>query len=263
VSQERIVATRIVGSIFPILCVMSVNGPRAEAQSRDWPIHSTERPQPPVVTPAPAGPPVAPPSDAIVLFGGSDLSEWRNARGEAAGWRVAGGYVEVVRGTGPILTRRGFGDCQLHVEWMAPAEPRGQGQARGNSGVYLMHRYEVQVLDSYRNVTYPDGQAAAIYGQFPPLVNASRPPGEWQSLDIVFRAPRFAPDGALLRPARMTVFHNGVLVHDNVALTGPTSHNVRPPYQAHPDRMPVSLQDHGDPVRYRNIWIRELPPEDR
>jgi hypothetical protein len=159
---------------------------------------------------------------------------------------------------GSIRTRQGFGDCQLHVEWAAPAEVIGEGQGRGNSGVFLMDTYEVQVLDGWQNATYADGITAAIYGQYPPLVNACRKPGEWQTYDIVFYAPRFDQDGKLLRPARMTVLHNGILVHDNAELSGPTAHKARPPYQAHPDKMPISLQDHGNPVRYRNIWVREL-----
>lgn len=229
-----------------------------------WPIHSLERPRPPVVDPGPARPPTPPPSDAIVLFDGRDLSRWRNAQGGPAGWRVQDGYVEVVRGTGSIVTAQGFGDVQLHLEWASPAAPAGEGQGRGNSGVFLMDRYEIQVLDSYRNDTYPDGQAGAVYGQHPPLVNASRPPGEWQSYDIIFRGPRFDPQGRLLRPARVTVLHNGVLVQDDVVLSGPTANQQRPPYQAHPERLPLSLQDHGDPVRFRNIWIRELQePEEQ
>jgi hypothetical protein len=207
--------------------------------------------------------PAPPPSDAIVLFDGESLEHWRSvdtSRGPAR-WKVAGGYVEVVRGSGAIETKRGFGDVQLHVEWSAPNPPTGTGQNRGNSGVFFMGMYEVQVLDSYQNVTYPDGQAAAVYGQYPPLVNASRPPGEWQSYDIVFRAPRFDASGRVTAPARVTVLHNGVLVQDNVALIGPTANRARPPYTAHPDRLPISLQDHGDPVRYRNIWVRELRSE--
>ena len=223
-----------------------------------WPIHSRDRPQPPVVTPAPADRPAAPPADAIVLFDGTGLSQWEGDSGQAAPWKVENGYVEIAAGSGEIRTKRGFGDCQLHLEWMAPAPPHGEGQDRGNSGVFLMGRYEVQVLDSYDNRTYPDGQAAALYGQYPPLVNASRPPGQWQSYDIVFRRPRFDPQGRPLHPARVTVFHNGVLVQDNVMLSGPTAHQRRPPYAAHPDQLPVHLQDHGSPVRYRNIWIREL-----
>lgn len=224
-----------------------------------WAPHDTARPLPPVVrAPAAAALPAPPPSDAVVLFGGSDASAWRSARGDAIGWRVVAGALEVAPGAGDIFTRQGFGDCQLHVEWMTPAPPSGDGQNRGNSGVYLMGLYELQVLDSYQNRTYADGMAGAVYGQYPPLVNASRPPGEWQSYDIVFRRPRFDARGALIEPARLTVFHNGVLVQDHVALTGPTAHQQRPPYAAHEDRLPVKLQDHGARVRFRNIWIRDL-----
>lgn len=224
----------------------------------EWPIHSMDRPQPLVVDPGPADAPAPPPSDAIVLFDGTDLARWRAEDGGPAPWKVADGYVEVVAHTGSLVTRDSFGDVQLHVEWATPAVVEGEGQERGNSGVYLMSLYELQVLDSYENPTYPDGQAGAIFGQFPPLVNASRPPGEWQSYDVVFRAPRFGEGGALLAPARMTVFHNGVLVQDQAELTGPTAYKRRPPYQAHPPRLPLSLQDHEFPVRYRNIWLREL-----
>jgi hypothetical protein len=224
-----------------------------------WPIHDTTRPQPVVVTPGPAPEaPLAPPSDAIVLFGGSDLAAWEMEDGSPAKWAVRDGYFEVVSGTGTMRTRQGFGDVQLHVEWMAPDPPRGEGQDRGNSGVFLMGMYEVQVLDTYGNRTYPDGQAAALYGQYPPLVNASRPPGQWQTYDIAFRAPRFDASGAVTAPAHVTVLHNGVLVQDAVELTGPTGHHERPPYKAHPARLPLSLQDHGHPVRFRNVWVREL-----
>jgi hypothetical protein len=224
----------------------------------DWPIHAMNRPQPPPVDPGTDRGPAPAPSDAVVLFDGRDLSQWRAGDGGPARWNVANGELRVVPGTGDIATRRPFGDCQLHVEWATPSPPHGEGQERGNSGVILMGRYEVQVLDSYRSPTYPDGQAAAIYGQYPPLVNASRPPGAWQSYDIVFRAPSFDQRGRLIRPARMTVVHNGVLVQDDVALTGPTAHQRRPAYQAHAARLPLVLQDHHDPVRFRNIWIREL-----
>lgn len=166
--------------------------------------------------------------------------------------------MEVVKGTKDIHSVARFGDAQLHVEWATPAPAKGSDQDRGNSGVYLMGLYEVQVLDSYGNVTYPDGQAGAIYGQFAPLVNASRPPGEWQSFDIIFHRPRFGADGTLLSPATMTVLHNDVLVQDQRSLTGPTAHKTRPPYAAHADRLPILLQDHDHPVRYRNIWIRAL-----
>lgn len=233
-------------------------GSRASAQvSTRWPIHSMDRPQPPVVAPAPTARPDAPPADAVVLFDGTDLLQWEADSGPAR-WKVDSGYMEVVGGSGSIHTKRGFGDCQLHVEWMAPIPPHGEGQERGNSGVYLMSRYEVQVLDSYNNPTYPDGQAAAVFGQYPPLVNASRPPGVWQTYDIVFHRPRFDAKGKLIRPARLTVLHNGVLVQDNVELSGPTAYQRRPPYTAHADTLPVLLQDHEFPVRYRNIWIRPL-----
>lgn len=246
-------------ALLGALAAILVSG-TARAQTPDeWPIHSPDRPPPPVVDAGPAGPPVAPPSDAAVLLDGTDLSRWRARDGGPAPWKLEEGHVEVVAGTGSLVSRDSFGDVQLHVEWAAPEVVEGEGQERGNSGVYLMDIYELQVLDSWDNPTYPDGQAGAIFGQYPPLVNASRPPGEWQSYDIVFRAPRFDAEGALVRPARMTVFHNGVLVQDAVELTGPTAFQRRPPYEAHASRLPISLQDHDYPVRYRNIWLRELP----
>jgi hypothetical protein len=228
------------------------------AAQAKWAIHDPNRPMPPVVAPGPAGPPVPPPADAVVLFDGKSLAAWTDAKGQPAKWKVENGYMEVVPKTGEIRTVRGFGDCQLHVEWMAPAPAKGTGQDRGNSGVFLMGLYEVQVLDCYGNTTYADGMTAAIYGQFPPAVNACRPPGEWQTYDIVFHRPRFATDGKLLAPARMTVFHNGILVHECAVLTGPTQNQAQPPYKMHADKLPISLQDHGHPVHYRNIWIREL-----
>jgi hypothetical protein len=237
----------------------------APLEETQWAIHDEKRPQPRLVDPGAPGAaasPATPPADAIVLFDGRDLSRWRSDKdGGPARWKVADGYMEVVKGTGGIHTEQGFGDCQLHIEWATPSPAVGQGQDRGNSGVFLMGRYEVQVLDSHGSTTYPDGQAAALYGQFPPLVNASRPPGQWQSYDIVFRGPRFDQAGTLLRPARVTVLHNGVLVHDARELTGPTAHKARPAYAAHPDRLPLGLQDHDHPVRFRNVWIRELAGE--
>ncbi|MCK7478500.1 MAG: DUF1080 domain-containing protein [Candidatus Moduliflexus flocculans] len=233
-------------------------GLSASAQDLGWAVHDPSRPLPTVVAPGPAGPPVPAPADAIVLFDGRDLGRWTDAKGQPARWKVENGYMEVVPKTGGIRTVDGYGDCQLHVEWMAPSPAKGTGQDRGNSGVFLMDTYEVQVLDCYGNKTYADGTAAAIYGQFPPAVNACRPPGEWQTYDIVFHRPRFASDGSLASPARMTVFHNGILVHDGAVLTGPTAHKARPPYKAHAVRLPVSLQDHDHPVRFRNIWLREL-----
>lgn len=221
-----------------------------------WPPHSRQRPTPPVVTPTTfvATPP---PPDAIVLFDGTSLGSW-HSNNRAARWRVADGAFEVVPGTGEIGTRQSFGDVQLHIEWMSPSPPRGADQDRGNSGVFFMGRYEVQILDSWQNTTYADGQASALYGQYPPMVNASRPPGEWQSYDIIFRRPRFDASGKFVSPARVTVLHNGVLVHDNAALVGPTGHTRRPPYEAHPDRLPITLQDHGHPVRFRNVWVRDI-----
>src|SRR6266567_2070376 len=225
----------------------------ASAQLGNWPQHSMDRPQPPVIDPGPFTASLRPPSDAVVLFDGTSLDHWTPAK-----WKVVNGYMEVVPGTGSIETKESFGDVQLHVEWATPTPPKGESQERGNSGVFLMGKYEVQVLDSYHNKTYPDGQAGAIYGQYPPLVNASRPPGQWQSYDIVFRRPHFDAQGNIERPARMTVFHNGVLVQDDQPLVGPTTHAERAPYTAHPDKLPLSLQDHGNRVRYRNIWIREI-----
>jgi hypothetical protein len=242
------------------LAVFAATGSALAAQSTlsAWPQHSTERPAPPVVTPGAVGP-VGAPSDAMVLFGGSSLDAWQAERGGPARWRVVDGAFEVVAGTGGIKTRQAFGDAQLHIEWMTPAPARGTGQDRANSGVFFGDgRYEVQVLDSYNNATYPDGQAGALYGQFPPLVNASRAPGDWQVYDIVYRRPRFRADGTLERAARFTVFHNGVLVQDAMEPVGPTANRSRPPYSAHADRLPISLQDHGHPVRFRNVWVREL-----
>ena len=226
-----------------------------------WKIHDPNRPVPVVINPGTSSTqesPGNPPSDAVVLFDGKDLSKWQQQDGSPAKWKVENGYVEVVPRTGELRTKEAFGDCQLHVEFREPTPPHGESQERGNSGVFLMGLYEVQVLDSYDNKTYADGQASALYGQYPPLVNASRPPGEWQWYDIVFHGPRFDAAGKVLRPARFTVFHNGVLVQDNVELTGPTANGVRPPYKVTPEKLPLGLQDHGNPVRYRNIWIREL-----
>lgn len=226
-----------------------------------WRVHDASRPHPPVVTPGER--PGAPPSDAIVLFDGSSLDAWRAAGtdDEPARWRLVDGAMEV-NGTGSIETREAFGDVQLHVEWRTPTPPEGESQGRGNSGVFLMGRYEVQVLDSYENVTYADGQAAALYGQRPPDVNASRPPGVWQSYDIVFLAPRFEGE-RLVEPARITVFHNGVLVHHDRPFLGPTRHRTLPESTPHPPKGPIQLQDHGNPVRYRNVWVRRLGEEVR
>lgn len=207
--------------------------------------------EPPVVEPGPVG---GPPSDALVLFDGRDLSRWRNRQGGAAQWKVEDGVATVNR-TGNIYTREEFGDCQLHVEWSAPSEVKGSGQERGNSGVYLQGRYEIQVLDSYQNKTYPDGQAGAFYGNAAPLVNPARPPGEWNTFDIVFRAPRPSADGKEVLPGSFTVLFNGVLVQDHVPVKGPTT---AASFSGAVLKGPLALQDHGNPVRYRNIWIRPL-----
>ena len=223
-----------------------------------WKAHDMNRPRPPIVKPGALALPVPPPSDAVILFDGKDLSKWRSEDGSPAKWIAANGYMESVKGSGYLFTRQNFGDIQLHVEWATPVPPSGESQGRGNSGVFPMGLYEIQVLDSYGNDTYPDGQAASIYGQYPPLVNACLPPGEWQSFDTVFRRPRFNADGQLLEPAKVTLFQNSILVQDNVRVWGPTMWLQHLPYEPHPDKMPLSLQDHGNPVRYRNIWLREL-----
>jgi hypothetical protein len=249
--------TPMIRTLVALAAVIAMHDAHAQPSTR-WPIHSTDRPQPPVVRPPLSHWSVDPPGDAVVLFDGSDLSKWKKDDERAAGWKVENHYMEVIPGAGGIVTRDSFGDVQLHVEWAAPLPAEGESQERGNSGVFLMGRYEVQVLDSYKNVTYPDGQAAAVYGQFPPLVNASRRPGEWQTYDIIFHRPRFDEAGTVTQPARMTVLHNGILVQDNVVLSGPTAHQRRPPYEKHADRLPLSLQDHAARVRYRNIWVRDL-----
>jgi hypothetical protein len=210
-------------------------------------------PEPAVVEPGPVG---GPPSDAVVLFDGKDLSKWDGADK----WEVKDGYA--VSGGGDIQTKQGFGDCQLHVEWATPEKVEGDGQGRGNSGVFLMGLYEVQILDSFNNKTYFDGQAAAIYKQHPPLVNACRKPGEWQTYDIIFEAPRFDAEKKLVRPAYLTVLQNGVLVQNHFELKGITEWDRGPHYDAHAAKLPIKLQYHGNPVRFRNIWVRELPPSD-
>lgn len=227
----------------------------------DWPQHDWTRPRPAVVQPATPSTqerPGKPPSDAVVLFDGTSLAPWVSLSGSAPKWIVKDGVLECAKNSGYIRTVQAFGDCQLHIEWAAPTPPEGKSQGRGNSGVFLMGLYEVQVLDSYENITYADGQAAAAYGQYPPLVNASLPPGQWQTYDILFTRPRFNERGDMTSPARFTVLHNGVLVQHNVELVGPTGWLKRDPYHAHTDKLPLSLQDHGNPVRYRNLWVREL-----
>lgn len=222
------------------------------AMNREY-LPGIEWPRPPVVTPDPGG---GPPSDAKVLFDGQDLSAW-----QPSSWKIDDGNL--VAAKGDISTKNSFGDCQLHIEWSSPKSAHGEGQDRGNSGVFLQDRYEVQVLDSYNNETYFEGQAGAIYKQTPPLVNAMRPPGEWNVYDIVWTAPQFNADGTLESPAYITALHNGVLILNHFAVLGNTPWAEPPKYEAH-GPAPIRLQDHGHPVRFRNIWVRDLnPPEAR
>lgn len=219
-------------------------------------VHDGERPQPPVVEPAPEC--CGAPSDAVVLFDGRGLDNWVSFRdGGPAPWKVIDGCFEVVPRSGDICTREKIGDCQLHLEFVTPEIITGDGQKRGNSGIFLMGRYEIQVLDCYRNLTYADGTTGAVYGQWPPLVNACRRPGAWQTCDIAWEGPRFDGD-RLLRPARVTVLLNGVLVQHARRLLGPTRHKELTAYEPHEAALPLRLQDHGDLVRYRNIWYRPL-----
>ncbi|HER10213.1 MAG TPA: DUF1080 domain-containing protein [Bacteroides sp.] len=233
-----------------ILCMMMylANG-QTPGETEDW------SGAPEVVTP---GNGTQPPSDATVLYGGAgDIEKWVHVEGGPPAWE-AGDVLTVVPGSGDIQTSQVFGDVQLHVEWRTPEVIEGKGQGRGNSGVFLMGLYEVQVLDSYENETYSNGQAGAIYKQHIPLVNACRPPGVWQSFDIFFTAPGFREDGSLLSPAFITVVHNGVLIQNHVELLGPTLNIGKPRYEKHAERLPLMLQEHSNPVSYRNIWIREL-----
>jgi len=228
----------------------------------NWLAHDRARPLPPVVQPAIASTDEnvgKAPSDATVLFDGKDNSQWVNLDGSPTRWIVRDGYMECVKDSGYVRTLQNFGDCQLHVEWATPKPAHGAGQGRGNSGVFFgLDRYKVQVLDSYESKTYADGSAGSIYGQYPPLANVTRPPGEWQTYDIIYTAPRFDAAGEVLSPVYLTVIHNGVVIQNHVQLTGPTSWLERAPYHFHPEKQPISLQDHGNPVRYRNIWVREV-----
>jgi len=227
-----------------------------------WRVHDGKRPQPRIVKPGfTALEPVPAPADALVLVGShDDLSAWQMMDRSPATWSMKNGVLET--GKGFIRTKQEFTDFQLHVEFATPSEVKGDSQSRGNSGVFLLGKFEIQVLDSYQNPTYPDGQASAMYGQFPPLVNASQPPGVWQEYDILFTAPRFSQSGALDRPAIATVLHNGVVVHNATPFWGPTAHRKIDPYTPESARGPIALQDHGNPVRYRNVWIRTLTDYD-
>ena len=225
-----------------------------------WHVHDSGRPHPKVV--APGQRPGAPPSDAVVLFDGKDLSKWENiGKGEDKGkmvpaqWRVGDGYFEVTKGAGELRTKEKFGDCQIHIEWSSPEVVQGTSQGRGNSGVLIMSRYEIQVLDAFENPTYADGQAGAIYGQWPPLANPARKPGEWNTYDILFEAPKFEGE-KLVRPAYVTVIYNGVMVHHHKEMMGPMVYRQVARYTPHEAEAPIGLQDHGNPVRYRNVWVR-------
>ncbi len=275
---------KIVGSVLFIFCAIVLVG--QEIPQPDWEELNKTKPweatelykEVPVVTPGEGN---SAPSDAIILFDGSFLGDWRTAQfgspvsmegfevmipqlsvdyeSAPAPWLIKDGAMEVKPGSGAIATRKGFGDIQLHLEWKAPKMPADKtGQLGGNSGVFFMGMYEVQVLNSFENPTYSNGQAASVYKQHIPLANASRPPESWQSYDIIFMAPKFSEKGTLLRPATITVFHNGVLVQNNVELLGPTCYIGTPYYVPHADKLPLILQDHGDPMQFRNIWVREL-----
>ena len=246
--------------LVALLLLMAGNVPAFSQEKKvKLPPEATEfwEPEPRVVTPGEVD--HLPPSDAIVLFDGTNLDHWKSVGKEAAApWKVENGAFTVVPKTGGIETKASFGDVQVHLEWRAPVEVKGTGQGRGNSGVFLMKTYEVQILDSYDNRTYSNGQAGSVYKQHPPLVNAMRPPGEWNTYDIIFTAPRFNKDGMVISAARVTVIHNGVLVQNNVEIKGPTEYIGIPNYKAHEEELPFQIQDHGDLVSFRNIWVRRL-----
>ena len=223
-------------------------------------VHDGDRPQPRAVTPGTAG---SPPADAVVLFDGTNLDNWVSCRdGSPAPWTPGDGYMEVKPGSGNIHTKAVFGTCQLHVEFASPAVVKGDSQGRGNSGIFLMGLYEIQVLDCYQNPTYADGTTGGIYGQFPPLVNACRKPGEWSAYDIIWEAPVFS-GAEVLTPAYVTVILNGIVLHHHQELQGPTQHKKTASYVAHAPKLPLELQDHGDLVRFRNIWVRPLKGYDQ
>ena len=249
-------------SLSLVVTVIAATGalsPQVHGQlETGWKAHDQNRPAPKVVAPGEGASLAKPPSDAVVLFDGKNFDNWT---GGVDKWKIVDGAMETLGKSGPAVSKEEFGDCQLHVEWACPPDLKGEGQRRCNSGVFLMNAFELQVLDSHENTTYADGGAASIYGQYPPLVNASRGPGEWQSFDIIFRAPRFGEDGKLQKRARMTALHNGVLVQDNSEILGPTAWIKHGRYAKGKTTGSIRLQDHGTPVRYRNIWIRPLAAE--
>lgn len=247
------------------LAVMSVNMLTADAFGQlatGWKQHDMNRPLPPIVESGRSNLPLAPPGDAVILFDGTSLDAWQSKDGSALPWEIRDGAMQAAANGGSAYSKQGFADVQLHVEWATPVEVSGKGQGRGNSGVVLQGQFEVQILDSFENPTYADGQAGSIYGQYPPLVNVSRRPGEWQSYDIVFRAPIFNGDGSLKEPACMTVLHNGVLIQEGVRPLGPTAWLQHYHYSKREPKLPLVLQYHGNQVRFRNIWVRDLPGRD-
>jgi hypothetical protein len=236
---------------MPLVCCLAAIATMTTAQDAREYKSGIVWPEPVVITP---GKDHEPPSDAVVLFDGKDLSKWNG--GDK--WIIKDGYA--ISAKADIVTKDSFGDCQIHVEWAAPEVVKGRGQGRGNSGVYIMDRYEVQILDSYDNKTYFDGQCASIYKQTPPMVNACRKPGEWQTYDIIFETPHFTYDGGVKKPGYVTLLHNGVAVLNHFELQGDTNFDRPPSYRKHAEKMPIHLQNHGNPVRFRNIWLRELTP---
>ncbi|VAX18239.1 putative multi-domain protein [hydrothermal vent metagenome] len=248
IKKTLLVVLGISALLFSLQCLAQDDKNKSESTAI-W------EPVPVVVTP---GVGTAPPSDAIVLFDGKNMNEWESTKGGPSKWKLGDGAMTVVKKTGSIRTKKAFGDCQLHIEWRTPAVVVGDSQERGNSGIFLQERYELQVLDSYNNKTYVNGQAGAIYKQHIPLVNACRPPGVWQTYDIIYTAPVFKEDGTVEKPAYFTVLQNGVLIQNHVEVKGNTVHSGQPHYEKHNQKEPLALQDHGNPVSYRNIWIREL-----
>jgi Domain of Unknown Function (DUF1080) len=229
-----------------------------------WKVHDKNRPNPPIVQPgASFSHQAPPPADAIVLFDGKDLSKWKGGKDGIPSWKVENGYFEVVKGTGDIQTKEKFGNFQLHFEWSAPNPPKGESQGRGNSGLFLHGLYEIQVLDVYNNKTYADGQAGGLYGVWPPLQNAMKKPGDWNTYDLAFEGPLFDGEGKVTRKASVTLIHNGVVLHHKQEFIGPSGHRSVPVYKKYDGTGPIRLQDHGDPVRFRNIWIRPLGVYDR
>jgi hypothetical protein len=255
ISHQPKKVMRISCLIVSIICLIVMPSMAQTQNSKDPKVTEVWEPKPKRVTPGVI--PGEAPSDALVLFDGKDLNKWSSLDGTPAKWEIKDGIVTVAKGTGDIKTKQTFGDVQLHIEWREPAIIEGEGQGRGNSGIFFQEKYELQVLDSYESPTYSNGQAGSIYKQHMPLVNATRKPNEWQYYDVVYTAPHFGENGTVISSARITVFHNGVVIQNNVSIWGPTQYIGLPVYEAHGNAS-LRLQDHGNPVSYRNIWIREL-----